>query len=83
MSPIVKQLNQRLGGTWKAVRSDLSGFGWMYVQDGTGRTVRPYAESVLDYDGYSDTKFVTVYIDNNGVTVGRAGVVYYPPLSDR
>lgn len=73
--PIAKQLQARFGGEWKAVRSDHNGFGWMYVEK-AGRAVRCYSESVLDFDGYSDTEFNTVYIDDAGVTVGRCGVIY-------
>lgn len=72
---IVKQLNDKLHGNWKAVRD---GFGWKWVND-QGREVKAYAESIATYDGYSDDEFATVYIDNNGVRVGSHGFIRSEP----
>lgn len=60
--PIAEQLATTAGGKWTAVRD---GFGWLYRSD-DGRTVRRYSEARLGYDGYSDTEFNTVYIDDRG-----------------
>lgn len=62
---ITQQIARQLGGVWKAVRD---GWGWMYECD-DGRTVRRYAECVLTYDGYSDEKFNTVYMTDDGTRV--------------
>jgi hypothetical protein len=70
---IASQLTSNLGGKWQAVRD---GFSWYYVQEGTSRVVRCYSESVLGWDGYSDEDFVTVYVDNDGVEVGRCGIIH-------
>lgn len=65
-STIAQQLAKRFGGEWRAVRD---GFSWRW-EGPDGRIVRCYAESILDYDGYSDTEFRRVLIDNRGVQVG-------------
>ena len=70
--PIAKQLSEKLGGNWRAVRN---GFGWYWVCS-DGREVRKYAEGVLDYDGYSDSEFYTVYYDKGGKRVGSHGLIY-------
>lgn len=70
--PIATQLSERLGGVWVAVRNGMS---W-YWKCGDGREVRMYSESVLGYDGYSDSEFVTVYLDQDGKRVGSRGVIY-------
>jgi hypothetical protein len=68
---IADRLSEALGGEWKAVR-DVGDFSWHWVQEGTDRTVRGYAEPVLGYDGWSDEEFNMVYLDNKGVRVGCA-----------
>ncbi len=60
--PIAQQLAEKYGGEWKTVRN---GFGWYYVGP-SGRKVRRYAQPILDWDGYSDTEFAVVYLDNKG-----------------
>jgi len=70
--PIAEQLKVVLGGDWKAVRD---GFCWYYVST-DGRTVRRYAEPILEWDGYSDTNFAIVYYDDQGnrVPIGWGGL---------
>ncbi len=63
-----ERLSKALGEKWRAVR-DEGDWSWHWVNE-TGRTVRSYSESVLGYDGYSDTDFRTVYIDDTGKQVG-------------
>ncbi len=58
--PIAQQIEAQLGGTWRAVRN---GFGWKW-EDATGRVVRAYSESVMDYTGWSDSVFNTVFIED-------------------
>ncbi len=72
---LARQLTDRFGGRWRAIRNDM-GMGWYWQDEVSGRTVRSYGEPFLGYDGYSDTEFVTVYIDDQGVTVGRFGLIY-------
>ncbi len=60
--PIADQLADILGGKWKAIRDGMS---W-YYKCSDDRVVRPYSESILGYDGYSDDNFQTVYYDNSG-----------------
>lgn len=76
---IAAQLTKRLGGEWRAVRD---GFGWRWVGP-DGRTVRAYAQPVLGFDGYSDTEFLTVYIDNEGWQVGAQGLITAGPFPFR
>ncbi len=66
--PIVKQLAAAFGGEWKAVRD---GFGWRW--EGPGRTVRAYSQLANAWDG--DDSFMTVYIDDEGNTVGSQGMI--------
>lgn len=65
---VAEQIAQQLGGTWRAIRD---GFGWRY-ESTDGREVRRYAAPVLDYDGYSDTKFAAVYEESG---TGRSVIV--------
>jgi hypothetical protein len=58
---VCRQLESATGKKWRAVRD---GFTWKYVSG--KRTVRKCLESVLDWDGYSDTKFHKVYYDDQG-----------------
>lgn len=62
--PVAQQLARVLGGSWKAVRC---GFGYEY-HGPNGRIVRSYAEPILDYDGYSDTRFLVYYSEDGGWT---------------
>ena len=81
--PIALQLAEKCGGTWRAARD---GFGWYYTTP-TGWTVRPYAEAVLEFDGYSDENFNTVYYSNPEHTglLGMNGMIFYsgPKFGDR
>jgi hypothetical protein len=70
--PVVVQLAEQLGGKWKAIRD---GFGWYWVGP-NGRTIRPYSELIMGYDGYLDDKFNIAYIDDKGVKVGINGLIY-------
>lgn len=62
MTGIAKRLSERFGGEFKAVRC---GFGWEYVR-ADGLTFTRCAESVMDYDGWSDTRFYVIYESNRG-----------------
>lgn len=62
--PVARQLESLLGGSWKAVRE---GFGWVY-ECSDGRIVRSYASPILEYDGYSDSKFNIFYSVDGGWT---------------
>jgi hypothetical protein len=70
---IADQLNQIAGPGWKAVREPGT-FGWRWT-DGT-RTIRAYSESVLTWDGYSDSEFNTVYLDDHNRRWGCNGVIF-------
>lgn len=67
---IARRLEEELGGRWRAVRD---GFGWRY-ECSDGREVRRYAAPVLDYDGYSDTKFNSYYSADGGWTPVLVGL---------
>jgi hypothetical protein len=69
--PITKQLTDKLGGRWKAVRH---GFGWKWLSD-DGREVNAYSKLAPKYDG-DDDYCITVYIDSSGVTVGSQGFIF-------
>lgn len=69
---IVGQLARVVGGEWKAVRDGMS---WKWVRS-DGYVVRSYAESVLEFDGYSDTNFLTVYYGSDGRWLGAGGVIH-------
>lgn len=71
IEPIIRQLERRFKGKWRAVRQ---GFGWMW-KGPNGMTVRTYSQLTPQYDGDDET-CISVYIDNNGVTVGSHGFIY-------
>lgn len=77
---ILRQLTDRLGGVWRAVRDD-GDFHYHWVAE-DGREVRCYSESVLTYDGYSDTEFNQVYLLSTPGKlkelrrIGANGVIY-------
>ena len=69
-SKIALQLQERLGGVWKAVRD---GFGWRWISE-DGREVRAFAQSTMN--DWGDDWF-TVYYDNEGRHVGSEGMIFY------
>lgn len=69
---ISQKLSERVGGNWRAVKI---GFSYEYHCN-DGRIAAPYFESVLDWDGYSDTKFNIVYYDQNGNFLMGSGGLY-------
>lgn len=77
---IARQLHDRLGGSWRAVR-DPGEFHYRWEND-QGWEVRAYGEPVLGYDGYSDTEFNRIYLLSTAGKlkelrrVGCNGVIY-------
>lgn len=69
--PIAKQLAEKFGGEWKAIRD---GFGWMW-KGPSGREVRCYSQLTPRHDSDDET-CMTVYINDSGVTVGSHGMIY-------
>lgn len=77
---VAQALTRATGKAWTAVR-DAGEFGWRYRCE-DGRVVHACAESVLGWDGYSDTEFDTVYYDQHGFRYGMMPYLAAPSGHD-